>query len=60
MSAASGINGWSNPSKAKKAYLRRHGVRTVEVADGMPQVPPARPSPAASSLSFGGGLASMS
>ena len=50
------MNGWSNRSKAKKAYLRRHGVRS----DG---TSPERgaPSPQRSEgLRYGGGLASIS
>ena len=44
MSQSSGMNGWSNRSKAKKAYLRRHNVRTVAVGapdfgDGPERIP---------------------
>ena len=61
MSMSSGMNGWSSRSKAKKAYLRRHGVRSVTVDS--PPSPPAqlsRQPQQEARLSFGGGLASIS
>ena len=64
MSMSSGMNGWSNPSKAKKAYLRRHGLNkppTVTVDSPHSVVPPSsRRAPATGELTLGGGLASIS
>ena len=58
MSNSSGINGWSNPSKAKKAYMRRHGMKTVAV--GGNTVPNHAMPVASAPLRLDGGLASIS
>lgn len=64
MSKSSGINGWSNPSKAKKAYLRRHNIRPNSNEDehspGSVTAHARNPATATDGLTLGGGLASIS
>ena len=60
MSNSSGINGWSNPSKAKKAYMRRHGHGMKTVAVGGNTMPNHAMPVASAPLRLDGGLASIS
>ena len=54
---SSGMNGWSNKEKAKRAYLRRHNVHTFESTTCSP---PSTAPRVHEGIQLGGGLASIS